>query len=177
LVACAAYKAIIYLYYLIIMNISIGHSMTTIMVAIAFVVVYGQSTTTAPTKSPIFFTPKKCNSDFNCTKKIFCGQPNAIPPKPFLKNCACDKDIYGKPVCWQNMRCKDLFKRPCNALNKCKKKGLRCVPLAGTCCEKLYEGPLKRPSFCVRPCFSKGFPYTPPIAGVQCPIPSALGLC
>jgi hypothetical protein len=134
----------------------------------------GQNRTAAPTNTPTF-KPVTLKCDFNCTEKIFCGKPNATVPKPYLKNCACDKDIYGKPICWQNMHCKKLFQRPCTKANKCK-PGFKCVPLAGTCCEKYYKGPLKKPNFCVRKCFTPGFPYSP-MPGQPCPFPSALGLC
>jgi hypothetical protein len=127
-----------------------------------------------PTLKPI--KPGTCKSNFYCKKPIFCGKPNFIPPKPFLKNCACDFDIYGKPICWQNMSCKDMFQSPCNKVKPCK-TGKVCVPLKDTCCEKYYTGPLKNPSFCVTPCFTKGPPYSPKKPDKPCTVPSALGFC
>jgi hypothetical protein len=132
--------------------------------------------TSKPTLKPIKPEMLTCNSNFVCENPIFCGKPNFIPKKPFLKNCLCDFDIYGNSICWQNMSCKDMFKSPCTAVKPCK-TGKVCVPLKDTCCENKYTGPLINPSFCVTPCFTKGPPYSPKKPDKPCPVSSALGRC
>lgn len=128
--------------------------------------------TSVPTKAPIKPSSTKCNTNFDCKNPVLCGNPKAKLPwifklRGYLDGCACDFDINGKPVCWQNMKCSEMKKKPCSNVSPCP-SGLVCVP-DGTCCG--FGG-----NFCMRPCWSKGPPYQPSTKPKPCP-GSALGFC